>query len=162
MAALSGYAQQEDADAKYATSLVAVGSEAPDFALKTPEGERVPLSEISNGQWTLLDFWASWCPDCRKDIPTVKRLYDEYAPKGVRFVGVSFDFNAEAWMNAITKYDMAWVHVSELKKMKESAVAQAYGVKWIPSMVLIDPQGKVALATVMIEKMEGKLKEVIK
>ncbi len=165
MSVVAGWAQeaeQQDADVKYAGSLVAVGCEAPDFALKSPEGTRTVLSEVAKGHWTVIDFWASWCPDCRKDIPSVKKMYEAYAQKGVRFVGVSFDYQAEAWEAAIKKYDMGWTHVSELKKMRESAVAQAYGVKWIPSMVLVDPDGRVALSTVMVEKMERKLKEVIR
>ncbi len=160
---LTGKAQRmqpADADAKYATELVKVGDAAPDFTLKTPEGKKVKLSKTTQGKWVLLDFWASWCPDCRKDIPNVKRMYHDFAPKGVQFIGVSFDTNVEAWQHAITKYDLTWTQVSELQKMRESAVAQAYGVKWIPSMVLIDPEGKVALATVLADKMEKRLTEI--
>ncbi len=83
-------AVQEDLDAKYATTLVKVGSLAPDFTLKTPEGGTLQLSSMK-GKTVVIDFWASWCPDCRKDAPELVRLYDEFHPKGIEFVGVSMD-----------------------------------------------------------------------
>ena len=150
---------QHDADEKYATELVKVGETAPDFKLKTPDGKALKLSKLQKGRWTVIDFWASWCPDCRKDIPSVKRMYEDFAQKGVQFVGVSFDTDNEVWKNAIAKYDLKFPQVSELKKMRESQVAQAYGVKWIPSMVLVNPEGKVVLSTVIADKMERTLIE---
>ena len=149
--------QQRDDDSKYATELVKVGEQAPDFKMKTAEGKTVKLSKLAKGRWTLLDFWASWCPDCRKDMPSVKRMYADFAPKGVQFVGVSFDTDAEVWKKAIAQYDLKYTQVSELKKMRESVVAQAYGVKWIPSMVLLNPEGKVVMSTVLADKMERTL-----
>ena len=150
---------QRDADAKYAVDLVKAGEQAPDFKLKTADGKTVRLSKLQKGRWTLIDFWASWCPDCRKDIPAVKRMYVDFAPKGVLFVGVSFDTDVEVWKKAIDKYDLKYTQVSELKKMRESEVARAYGVKWIPSMVLVNPEGKVVLSTVLADKMERTLTE---
>ena len=128
-----GLAQRDD-DAKYATELVKAGEKAPDFKLKTPDGKSLKLSKLQKGRWTVIDFWASWCPDCRKDIPSVKRMYADFAQKGVQFVGVSFDTDGEVWKKAIAQYDLKYPQVSELKKMRESQVAQAYGVKWIPSI----------------------------
>ena len=115
---------QLDLDAKYATDLVKPGTLAPDFKLKTPQGKTVKLSKLAKGRYTVIDFWASWCGDCRKDIPNVKRLYRKFAPLGVQFVGVSFDDNAANWQSAIEKYELAYPQVSELKKMRESEVAQ--------------------------------------
>ena len=157
--ALAQWAAPADADAKYAKDLVAAGSVAPDFKMKALDGKTVKLSKLAKGRWTLIDFWASWCPDCRKDIPNVKRMFSDFAPKGVQFVGVSFDTDADAWKAAVEKYGLDYTQVSELKKMRESDVAQAFGVKWIPSMVLLNPEGKVVLSTVLSDKMEKTLTE---
>ena len=159
---MNGFAQwapQKDFDDKYATELVKPGTKAPDFKLKTSDGKNLKLSNYK-GKYVVLDFWASWCPDCRKDIPEVQRMYNKFHAKGVEFIGVSFDTNKDAWVNALKKYGIVYPQVSELKKMRESAVAQSFGVKWIPSMVLVNPKGEVELSTVLSYKMEKKLTEL--
>ena len=163
MVAMQGWAQQPqaDADAEYATELLKPGQQIPDFQLKTPQGKTVNLSELTESSYVVLDFWASWCPDCRRDMPNVQRMYEEFSQKGVRFVGISFDTESKAWQAAIDKYNIRYAQVSDLKKMRESDVAKAFGVKWIPSMVLVDPQGKVVLSTVLSEKMEKALTETM-
>ena len=152
-------AQPHDEDTKYATELLKPGTQVPDIKMKDINGKKFQLSKLK-GKYVVLDFWASWCPDCRKDAPNVHRLYEKFHQKGVEFVGVSFDTEAEAWRNAVDKYDLTWTHVSELKRMKESTTAQAFGVRWIPSMYLIDPEGKVLLGTVLSDKLERTLYEV--
>lgn len=163
MAAMNGRAQmqQADDDAKYATELLKPGTQVPDFKLKTPEGKAVKLSKLIKGKYAVIDFWASWCPDCRKDMPNVQRMYKDFAPRGVEFVGVSFDTEAESWQKAIEKYNIRYTQVSELKKMRDSEVAKAFGVKWIPSMMFVDPQGKVVLSTVLSDKLEKTLTETL-
>lgn len=150
---------EEDLDAKYATELVKPGTEAPDFELKTPEGEAFRLSSLID-KIVVLDFWASWCSDCRKDAPEVVKLYQTYHPKGVEFVGVSMDTNVEAWQTAIKQYGIEYLQVSELKKFKETDISKAYGIKWIPSLVVIGKDGKVLLSTVLSEKVGRLLEEL--
>lgn len=152
---------QEDLDAKYATTLVKPGSVAPNFKLKTPEGKTFRLSSLK-GKTVVLDFWASWCPDCRKDAPEVVRLYNEYHKKGIEFVGISMDTNVEAWKKAISQYGIAYPQASELKKFKETDIAKAYGVQWIPSLVVVGADGKVLLSTVLSEKVGKLLEELTK
>lgn len=156
--AQSKAAPEADLDSLYAQQLLKPGVEAPDFILPMVNGYRVQLSEL-RGKYVLLDFWASWCPDCRKDIPQVKELYAKYGQK-VEFIGVSFDVDHDRWAKCVVDNGMRWKQVSELKKMRESATAKAFGVKWIPSMTLIAPDGKVAFSTVVIGRMEQKLSEV--
>lgn len=150
-----------DYDAQYATELVKPGTKAPDFELNSPDGKKVSLSQFK-GKYVVLDFWASWCPDCRKDAPTIVAMYNKYKDKGVAFVGVSFDTDVAQWKAAIEKYGMKYAHVSELKKMREANISKAYGVKWIPSMVLVDPQGKVVMGTVLSTKLEKELEKLFK
>lgn len=151
-------ARAQDADSLYAGGLLKPGTEAPDFTLAAPDGTRHSLSDM-RGSYVVLDFWASWCPDCRKDIPAMKELYAKYG-SGIKFVSVSFDDKKEAWTGCIEANGMEWLQLSELKKWKETAVSGLYGIKWIPAMYLIDRQGRVVLSTVMIEKLAGKLKEL--
>ena len=151
----------QDEDAKYATELLKPGTVAPNFKLKDINGKKVQLTKLFKGSYTVVDFWASWCPDCRKDMPNLQRIYREFAPKGVNFVGVSFDTEDENWKKAVEQYGIAYTQVSELKRMRDSELAKAYGVKWIPSMMLLDADGKVVLSTVLSDKLEKTLTEII-
>ena len=124
-----------DLDSVYAQKLLKPGTTAPDFILPMPNGYRVQLAEFK-GKYVLLDFWASWCPDCRKDIPAVKAMYEKYG-KNVVFIGVSFDTDRDRWAKCVADNGMTWRQVSELNRMREAKIAQTYGVQWIPSMTLV-------------------------
>ena len=160
---LTTNAMAEDLDSLYAQSLLKVGTQAPNFKLPTPEGKKVQLSDFK-GKYVLIDFWASWCPDCRRISPNVEAIAKEYQGKDLTVVAVSFDIDKEAWVKYINRNGapVNEVHVSELKKMKESAVAKAFGVQWIPSLYLLDKDGKVLLATVEVSKVEAMVKTVMK
>ena len=152
---------QEDLDAKYATELPKTGTVAPDFTLSSLDGNTISLSDFK-GKYVVLDFWASWCPDCIRDIPEIKSLYNDFSDKGVEFLGVSFDTDKTRWQTAVEKYDIKYPQCSEFKKMREAEVAKLYGVKWIPSLVVVGPDGKVALSTVISQKVRALLSERIK
>ena len=161
IATLSANAQfsEPDFDSKYAIDLIKPGIMAPDFKMKTIDGKTFQLSKL-RGKTIVLDFWASWCPDCRKDAPEVVRMYREYGAQGVEFVGVSMDTDVSAWRNACQQFGIEYTQISELKKFKETNIARTYGVKWIPSMVVIDKEGKVVLSTVLPYKVDKYLKEL--
>ena len=149
----------DDLDVKYGAELLKPGADAPDITLSTIDGKPFALSSM-RGKYVVLDFWASWCPDCRKDAPIIVALHDKFAAKGVEFVGVSFDKTREAWRAGVEKLGIKYTQVGDLKPMRDSEVAKAYHVKWIPTMYVIDPQGKVALATVMSDKVSALLHTV--
>ena len=154
------FGPQKDMDSKYATELIQSGTAAPDFKMLTPNGKKFQFKKWAKGKTVVFDFWASWCPDCRKDAPEVVRLYQEYKQHGVEFLGISMDTDVEAWKKAIAKYGIEYPQVSELKKFKETDIAKAYGVKWIPSMVVVGPDGEVKLSTVLTYKVDNYLKEL--
>lgn len=160
---LTTNAMAEDLDSLYAQSLLKVGTQAPNIELPTPEGKKVQLSDFK-GKYVLIDFWASWCPDCRRISPNVEAIAKEYQGKDLTVLAVSFDIDKEAWVKYINRNGapVNEVHVSELKKMKESAVAKAFGVQWIPSLYLLDKDGKVLLATVEVSKVEAMVKTLMK
>ena len=70
------------------------------------------------------------------------------------------DTNVEAWQKAINQYGISYPQVSELKKFKETDISKAYGVQWIPSMVVVSPEAKILLSTVQYQKVEKLLKEL--
>ncbi len=154
-------AMAQDLDSKYATNLLKPGTVAPDFTLRTADEKDIKLRAF-RGNYVVLDFWASWCSDCRKDILAMKQLWSDFMDYNVRIIGISFDTSKEAWVNTYwDKYQMNWTQVSELRKWKkETKIDRLYHVDWIPTMYLIDPNGKIVLGTVEIEKLRATLEEL--
>ena len=115
-----------------------VGQKFIDFAMNTPEGKEVKLSDfISQNKYTLIDFWASWCGPCRAEMPNVVAAYNAFKAKGFGIVGVSLDNNAEAWKKAIKDLNITWAQMSDLKGWSCEG-AKLYGVRAIPATVLVD------------------------
>ena len=138
---------------------VAVGDEAPDFTLNSPEGQDIALSSL-RGKYVLIDFWASWCGPCRMENPNVVKLYNKYKDKGFAIYGVSLDKDKAAWLGAIQKDGLTWTHGSDLK-FWNSAVAQTYGVNAIPATYLLDKEGKVIAKNLRGPSLEAKISELL-
>lgn len=132
---------------------------APEIGLKNPAGKIIKLSSL-RGKVVLIDFWASWCGPCRKENPTVVRLYKQYKDKGFTVFSVSLDEDAEAWKKAIAADGLIWPnHVSDLFGWK-TPMTQLYGFNSIPHTVLIDKEGKIIGTGLRGESLEQKLKEI--
>jgi thiol-disulfide isomerase/thioredoxin len=136
----------------------AIGSPAPEIAYQTPAGETLTLSSLK-GKYILIDFWASWCGPCRRENPTVVRIYNKYKEKGFEILGVSLDNNKDSWVKAIEKDELTWKHVSELKQWQSSVVPE-YGIKGIPLTVLVDKEGNIIAKNLRGESLEAKLAEI--
>jgi len=119
----------------------AIGNVAPDFTLQAPDGQNISLSDY-RGKIVLLDFWASWCGPCLREVPNVKKVYDKFHDKGFEILSVSLDDKKDNWVNAIEKNDLNWGHVSSLKGW-DCPVAKLYNVSGVPAMLLIDKEGKI-------------------
>lgn len=138
----------------------AVGTPFTDLSMADTTGTMRRLSEfVGKGNYVLIDFWASWCGPCRRDMPHVKALYEKYHPKGFDIVGISFDNNHEAWVAAIRKMQLPWHHISDLKGW-ESLGASTYGIYSIPATLLIAPDGKIAASGLRGEALDQKLAEI--
>ncbi|MBO4843501.1 MAG: TlpA family protein disulfide reductase [Bacteroidales bacterium] len=149
-------AVQEDLDPQYAADLIAKGQAVPDFTLNDIDGKSVKLSDF-RGKTVLLLFWASWCPDCRAEIPQIKAMNTLASPDKVAFVSVSFDRDIDTWKKFVPENSLPGVQLFDPEGMKESKIGEAYHIKWIPSMYVIDPEGKVILGTVMAGKAAAAL-----
>ena len=141
------------------SDVVKAGKKAPAFKLPTPEGKMVSLSDYK-GKYVVLDFWASWCPDCRKENPDLVKLHARYAPKGVAFIGISFDTDRDAWLRGIEGDALRWTQLSTLEKWKETAVSKDYGINWIPTFYLINKKGRVVGAFITAESLENALEKL--
>lgn len=137
---------------------LAVGNEAPDIALKNPDGKIVKLSSL-RGNYVLIDFWASWCRPCRVENPNNVKLYKKYHDKGFEIYGVSLDRDKSSWLKAIKDDGLTWTQVSDLK-FWQSEGAKIYNVRAIPHTVLLDKDGKIIANGLRGENLAKKLKEI--
>ena len=115
---------------------VQAGQPIIDFTQNDAEGTPVTLSQLAEGKLLLVDFWASWCPDCRKENPNVVAAYQKFHDQGFDVLGVSFDTNKEAWLAAIEKDGLTWTQVSDLQGWNNAAGA-LYAISFIPQNALI-------------------------
>ena len=136
------------------------GAEAPDFSLPDADGNIISLSSF-RGKYVLVDFWASWCPDCRKENPNVVAAYKKYSKKNFTILGVSLDKAKEPWLQAIEKDGLTWSHVCDFTYWG-GPVVDLYAVKWIPRNFLIDPEGKIVASGLEGQDLLDKLAEVLK
>lgn len=140
----------------------AAGTKFTDFEMKTPEGKAVKLSDyVGKNKIVLVDFWASWCGPCRKEMPNLVELYAQYKDKGLEIVGVSLDQKADDWKMAIKRLNITWPQMSDLKYWKNEG-AQLYAVNSIPHIVLIDAEGTIVSRGLHGEELKAKLAELLK
>jgi peroxiredoxin len=136
-----------------------VGQEAPEINLPSPDGKEIALSSL-RGKVVLIDFWASWCGPCRKEMPNVVMAYQKYKDKGFEIYGVSLDQDKSRWVEAIQKDGITWPQVSDLKHWSSEA-AKLYNVQGIPYTVLLDKDGKIIAKNLRGEALDKKLAEIL-
>lgn len=119
---------------------VQIGKTAPEFSLPDTAGVSVSLSDF-RGKYVLLDFWASWCPPCRRENPNVVKAFNEYKDKNFTIIGISLDKDKSKWLKAIADDNLTWTHLSDLKYW-DSEIPALYGVRGIPANVLLDPEDR--------------------
>ena len=141
---------------------VEVGQRFTDFTMQNADGKQVSLSDYAGkGKYVLIDFWASWCGPCIKEIPDLVKLYNKYRNKNFEIVGVSLDQDKEAWLKTIIQYNMKWPQMSDMKGWENQA-ALLYGVSGIPYTVLLNPEGIIVEKGLRGEKLEKTLQQLLK
>lgn len=134
------------------------GKPAPNFSVTDAQGKTTTLQELTQGKkYTLIDFWASWCGPCRREIPNLKAIYKEFAPKGLEIISISIDKDKAAWQKALNEEQLPWPNF-----LDQSEISEAYGVKTIPLILLIDNTGKVLSIKLRGEALQEKMKELLK
>jgi peroxiredoxin len=141
---------------------VAVGKHFLDIEMPNPDGKTVKLSDYAGkGKLVLLDFWASWCPPCRRSMPGLRKLYAQYKNKGFEIVGISLDRNVADWKKGIADLQITWPQMSDVKFWK-SAGAALYGVNSIPHTVLIGKDGTIVANNLEGDELASRVAELLK
>lgn len=136
-----------------------VGEKIPSFTIKDEAGKAYTFQQLAKGKkYVLLDFWASWCAPCRKEIPNVKKQYDLYKDKGFEVISISIDRNAAPWKKALEEEQLKWPN------FLSNEVADQFKVKAVPTMYLVDTKGVILAENddARGEKLAAKLAELFK
>ena len=122
-----------------------IGHVAPDFTLTNIAGQQVSLSQY-RGKIVVLNFWATWCPPCREEMPSMEALYQKYKDQGLVMLAVNVDENGES---AVKKFLMKTPYSFPILLDSENVAQNIYGVFRFPESFIIDREG------VIVEKIIG-------
>lgn len=139
-----------------------IGATVKNFTLSDENGNKVDFGKFK-GKYVMVDFWASWCSPCRASFPRVREVYSQLqgAGKDFEIVNISIDQNKEAWEKAVEQEGNPWPQLYDDAHISYSQ----FDVKAIPTIYLIDPEGKIVLREVGFDpkgggSMEKKLEEI--
>lgn len=124
-----------------AFALVPKAKPAPTFTLQTAGGQAVSLAKL-RGKPVVLDFWAPWCPPCRRAMPELQKISAKYAKQGVTVVGIAVDGSDAEIAAAARKAGVKYPVVID----RSQKVGAAYQVYLLPTLYVLDKTGKVVLA----------------
>lgn len=134
-----------------------IGKELPAFKLtdKKNNKETTVAALGKNKKYILIDFWASWCAPCRKEIPNLKNLYKKYSSKGFEIISISIDAKEADWAKALNEENLPWPNY-----LDTGEAAGAFNVKAIPAMFLVDEKGIIIEDKLRGKELEAKLSEL--
>lgn len=132
--------------------------EFPDWA-KDTEGKPLRVADY-RGKLLLIDFWATWCPPCKGEVPNLVAAYSKYREKGFEVIGISFDYSEEEFRDFVKNMKMTWREYYDGLGW-DNKVGKVYGIGAIPAMYLLDKEGKVITGNARGPRLEEVLKKYL-
>lgn len=119
----------------------------------------VSLSSLMKpGRYTLIDFWASWCGPCRREMPVIKEILDQYGPKGLDVIGVAVLDKPEDTAKAIEELGISWPVMIDAQNIP----TDLYGIMGVPSVILVGPDGIIVSRDRHGDELKSIIAEVLK
>lgn len=142
--------------------IVNTGDTAPSFSVTTDRGTKISRADFK-GKLLVLNFWATWCPPCISELPSLNAMAKTLAPKGVVVLGISVDHDEKAYKNFLQRFNLAF----ETTRDGEAAISSEYGTFKYPETYIITPDGKVVekviadrnwMEPAILQRLEGYIK----
>ncbi|MGH9851620.1 MAG: redoxin domain-containing protein [Blastocatellia bacterium] len=152
----TNYAAEAEGDI-YEMETLATGQPAPLFVGKAVNGATISPADFK-GKVVLLDFWASWCAGCMKELPLLKEIYAKHREQGLAVIGISLDDDLKALQDAVSGKEIPW---PQLRDGKEGPITKLFHVKGTPSYYVLDREGRIAAKGIPGEKLSGVIADLL-
>ena len=133
--------ETREAESKQIQAALVEGTQFPDFNVKDVSGQPLSIANYK-GKVVMIDFWATWCPPCRGEIPNVVATYQKYHDKGFEIIGVSLDQDHQKLLAFTKENNMTWQQYFDGQGW-DNKLAVKYGIEAIPMTFLLDGNGKI-------------------
>lgn len=139
---------------------IAKGFEAINFSATDVEGNSFELNDYK-GKVVILDFWATWCPPCVKEIPVLKNIYKNFGDKDFEIISIALERKPDDYAkNYVKENKMNWVHIISKEKGRE--IAKIYKIRYIPTMFILNKEGKIVATGLRGDSLKKKIAEMVK
>ena len=134
------------------------GKDAPEFEMTDLNGNLVKLSGIKS-EYTLVLFWASWCPHCAETMPEIQKIYTQKDKSKLEIIAVSLDKEKADWEKSVKELNLTWLNCCDLKSW-DSQAAIDYNVYATPTMFLLDKNKKIIAKPITLNELKAELKKI--
>jgi len=121
-----------------------VGEQVQNFGFSGLDGKQHQLSEF-DGHYVLMEFWATWCEPCVREVPVLKRARELYQKRGLEILGLDNDRTLETVQEFVAKNQIPWVQAEP--ESTEIVMKNELTIAWYPTIILLDPQRKILLVS---------------
>jgi len=133
-----------------------VGNLAPEFQLPSLEGQVVALNDL-RGKALLVNFWATWCPPCREEMPYLQQIYDEWSGKGLVLLAVDIGESSDTVESFMQSHKLSFPVLLDTNK----DIALEYNVRYIPTTFLIDKDGIIQVVKVSAFSSTAEIEKIL-